>query len=170
MKRKTTTIIIGVILLLLIAVAVLALLNRGEGQLVGGQIEVFVQGESAAMLTPEDIYALPSVEVYKKIVSSGQENQEGTFTGVYLAELLDAATPGWQENAAQVICRAEDNFISSFALDEVLAPESVLVAYALDGELLTGKDQGGKGPFRLVVLDDEFGNRSTYWLCRVEVE
>lgn len=170
MKRRQTTAIVIILAVLIIAVAVLAALNRSEDQLVTGQLEIMLRGESVAVLLPADVGALPAIELRKEIVSGSGDSQSGLFTGVALRTLLDTAAPGWAEGASRVICRAEDNFISAFAVDEVTADDNIMVAYLLDGKPLSGREQGGKGPFRLVIRDDTYGNRSTYWLCRIEVE
>ncbi|HHX14353.1 MAG TPA: molybdopterin-dependent oxidoreductase [Clostridiales bacterium] len=169
-KRKAALIIAGVLIILVAAIAWLAWLNRAGGELDANQIEIYVQGEAAAALTLADLQTLPMMELDKEIVSSSGDNQAGLFRGVALVALLDAAAPGWQVDATSVVCRASDNFTSGFDLDEVLTKGNIMVAYALDGQLLPGQEDGGKGPFRLVIRDDEFGNRSTFWLCRIEVQ
>lgn len=167
---KKHKVVILAIVFLFAAVAVLAQLNRPADKPDASRIKVFIANEAVATLTLADLQAMPLSELDKEIVSSGGDNQAGLFTGVALRALLDASAPGWEQNASSVTCRASDNFTTAFTVDEVLAEGNILVAYALDGELLPSQEEGGKGPFRLVVRDDAFGNRSTYWLCCVEVD
>ncbi len=167
MKKKH---IIIILVVLAIVIAVLAWLNRPESQLVSGKIEIIVSGETVAEYTMEDIMALPKVELEKEIVSSSGENQKGLFTGVTLRDLLEAAYPNWQEQGTMVASRAEDGYISAYDTEEVAADDNIIVAYLIDGKSLGTKEDGGVGPFRIVIRDDEFGNRSTYWLCQIEVQ
>ena len=169
-KCKTGLLIGGALLALTAAIALLLWLNRAEGDLDANRIQVCVQNEVMATLDLADLQALPATELDKKIVSGSGDHQAGVFRGVDLAVLLNAAAPGWQAGASGAVCRASDNFTGYFDVDEILTEGNILVAYALDGQLLPGKEQGGKGPFRLVVRDDAFGNRSTFWLCRIEVQ
>lgn len=166
MKKKHIMIILVV---MAAVIAVLAWLNRPEDQPVTGKLEITVDGKSVTY-TMEEIMAMPKVEFEKEIVSSSQENQKGTFTGVTLDDLLDAADANWQSQATMVVARAEDGYTSAFDVAEVTADDNIVVAYLIDGESLGTKEDGGVGPFRIVVRDDEFGTRSTYWLSQIEVQ
>lgn len=166
MKKKH---IIIILILMAAIIAVLAWLNRPENQPVSGQLSITVSGKTVDY-TMEDIKAMPKVEFEKEIVSSSQENQKGMFTGVTLNDLLTAADPDWQKQGTMVVCQAEDGYVSSFDMDEVATDDNIIVAYMIDGKSLGTKEDGGKGPFRIVVRDDEFGTRSTYWLSQIEVQ
>ena len=167
MKKRIIFIILGA---LAIIIGGLALLNRPEGQLDAAQLEIYLAGNLAATFTMDQVKALPAIELQKEIVSSSQENQSGLFTGVALRTLLDAADPDWQSYGDMVSTRASDGFVSAFSVEEVAADDNIMVAYAIDGQPLGTQAEGGVGPFRIVIRDDEFGNRSTYWLCRLEVQ
>ncbi len=166
MKKKH---IIIILIVMAAVVAVLAYLNRPEDQPVSGNLEISISGKTF-VYTMKDIQSLPKIEFEKEIVSSSQENQKGLFTGVTLHDLLNAANPDWQKQGTMVVCRAEDGFVSSFDVTEVATDNNIIVAYLIDGKSLGTKEDSGKGPFRIVVQDDEFGTRSTYWLSEIEVQ
>jgi len=167
MKKKTVLIILAALAL---AIALLAVLNRPAGQLDASRLEIYLDGQLAAAFTMEQVRELPAVELQKEIVSANYENQSGLFTGVALRTLLSAADPDWQSYGQMVATRATDGFVSAFSAEEVAADDNILVAYALDGQPLGSEEEGGAGPFRIVIRDDAFGNRSTRWLCRLEVQ
>ena len=170
MKNKPIKPIVCVFVLLIISVVTLSLLNRNEDKLDPQRLQILIGNQIIAELTLADIQALPSIEVDKEIISGNGADQSGRFTCVALNVLLDQFAPDWSDGASAVICRAADNYTSTFSVGEVTTEYNILLAYLLDGQELEGQADDGYGPFRLVIPDDAFGNRSTYWLCRVEVE
>ena len=170
MKNKKSLVVIIVILLLGAAVAVLAILNRPSQTLDAEKIAVLADGETVAVLEAEQLASLTAAEFSKELVSANHDNQGGVWTGVPLCELLDSVIPDWQERYATVCARAEDNYLTSFSKEEVLAADDIYVCWMLDGEPLGSKAAGGTGPFRIIVRNDEFAVRCASWLCRLELE
>ena len=169
MKKKQTIIIAVIVVVLLAAVVVLAVLNRPDGEFVSGSIQIVQDGQTLHTFTMEEIQDMPYVEAEKEIVSSSFANEQGLYRGVPLRALLDAVDPALLDGASRVIARAEDGMVMAYGASEVADSDSVLVAYSRDGKSLGSLDDGGSGPFRIVIVDDEFGNRSTKYLVQVEV-
>ena len=168
-KKKQTIIIASVVALLVVAVALLAWLNRPKGEIISGSIRVIHNGETLRTFTMEEIAAMPYVEVEKEIVSSSYANEAGLYRGVPLRALLGVVDESLLDGASRIISRAEDGFVTAYSAAEVAESDSVIVAYQRDGESLGTKADGGSGPFRIVIVDDEFGNRSTKYLYEIEV-
>lgn len=169
MKKRNLLIVI-IIVLLVVAVAVLALLNRPQSPLISGQLDIIAGEDVLAQFSAEDIMALPAEEFEQNIVSGNQEDSSGRWTGVALPLLLDQAAPGWQEAGyTMVAAQAEDGYVVAFELAEAAAEDNVYACYLLDGQGLGAMDEGGDGPFRLVVRNDEFGTRCIRNLCQLEL-
>lgn len=166
MNKKLVYIILAA---LAVAIAVLAVLNRPGAAPVSGELTVVLADGGTTMLDAAAIAALPVVEIEKEIVSSGAGRESGVFAGVALRTLLAAVDPDWADGAKRIVSRAEDGFVSAFAVEEVAADDNIIVAYLLDGAALAAKADGGSGPFRIIIRDDRFGNRSTRWLSQLEV-
>lgn len=169
MKKKQWIPVAGVLLVLAAAIGVLARLNAPGPDADAGSIAVFRDGESVRTYTMEEIKALPSITVHKEIVSSSHDNDEGDFTGVPLRALLDGADPALLEEGVSVAVKAADGYVSAYAAEEVAESDNILLAYAKDGTGLGTLEDGGTGPFRIVIQEDEFGNRSTKYVYQIEV-
>lgn len=154
---------------LIVAAGVLWALNQPKTPVVSGELRVIRGEETIKTFTLEEIKAMQSVSVEKEIVSSSHADDQGTFTGVPLRALLDGADPGWRENAAQIAARAEDGFVVAYTVDEVEKDDNFLVVYEKNGRQLAGKKDGGTGPLRLIIQNDDFGNRSVKYLAQIEV-
>ena len=165
-KKRNILIAAAVLIVLAAAALILSLLNR-PGATEPGQLTVS-RGETEKVYAMADIKALPYVEVEKEIVSSSFDNDEGVFRGVPLRALLEDAGVGLSD-AAQVVIRSEDGFVSVCPAEEVRDSDSALLVYAKNGEPLGGLEDGGSGPFRVLMTDDEFGNRSAKYVCSLEV-
>lgn len=167
MQKKAIFVILAILVLI---IALFAWLNRPAEDVASGELAIVIDNRIAAVYTLADLEAMETVELQKEIVSGSGDNQSGLFTGVALRTVLTAADPKWAAGAQTVIATAEDGFTASFSVAEVEDNDNILVAYMLDHEELAGREDGGKGPFRIVVRDDAFGNRCVYWLCRIEVD
>ena len=115
-----------------------------------------------------EIKELPYVDIQKEIVSASFDNDEGVFRGVPLRALMEDAGIDISD-AAQIVIRSEDGFVSVCPAEEVRESDSALLVYAKNGEGLGGQEDGGSGPFRVLMTDDEFGNRSAKYVCALEV-
>lgn len=122
------------------------------------------------VLTPEEIGALPTVQV-TVAVEPGHDPPQRTYEGPSLWALLDHAgaidaSKFRQHVRLAVIATGSDGYSVVLALGEV-SPEfegkQVIVAERMDGQLL------GAGHFRLVVPGDKRAGRSARDLVSISV-
>jgi DMSO/TMAO reductase YedYZ molybdopterin-dependent catalytic subunit len=170
--KKSTVLILAVIVILIVFVAILAGINRGQAgeQPSDGSLRLTAGETQLKEYRYDDIRAFPSVDVEKTIDSSKEDDESGVFTGVPLELLLDDADPDWRDKYTEFIFHASDGFVASVFASDVEKGNNVLVVFEKDGELLQGPDEGGRGPLRIVVADDPFGNRSAYLLTSIEAK
>lgn len=169
-NKKTYGIIAIILLVLAVGILFLAYLNRPQGSIQSGMIGIKSQGEVIAVLTLQDIQALPKVEKKVTINSASEGKSTDVWGGTAMKDVLDLADPKLLQNAEQVLTRAEDGFTSALTPEEIIAPDAVLIAYEQNGELLKSKAEGGLGPFRLILAEDPFGNRMTKYLNELEIK
>lgn len=167
--KKTYGIIAIILLILAVGILFFAYLNRPQGFMQPGRIGINHQGEVIAVLSLEDIQALPKVEHKVTINSASEGKSTDIWAGAALKEVLDLVDPKLLQNAEQVLTRAEDGFASALTAEEIAASDAVLIAYTKNGELLKSKAEGGLGPFRLILAEDPFGNRMTKYLNELEI-
>jgi len=160
-----------IIAVLVCAVLALASVNRSRTAELksDGSLLITADGTVVREFTYDEIRAFPRVSVEKTITSSKEEDESGVFTGVAIESLLSEADEGWAEKYTEFIFHASDGFAASVFKSDIVKGENVIVVYEKDGAALPGPDEGGKGPLRIVVADDPFGNRSAYLLVRIDM-
>jgi DMSO/TMAO reductase YedYZ molybdopterin-dependent catalytic subunit len=168
--RKSTIAILITVVALIVLVVALAVVNRSQSgeQVADGSLRLIAGETQLREYSYDEICAFPSVGIDKTISSSKGEDESGIFTGVPLELLLDDAESDWRNLYSEFIFHTADGFVASVFASDVEKGENVLVVFEKDGEPLKGSDEGGKGPLRVVVVDDPFGNRSAYLLTSIE--
>lgn len=170
MKKKNIIIVVIVVVVLVGAIAVLAILNAPKGEIESGTLTVVSGGETIGTFSMEELQDMEYVEVEKEIVSSSYQNDEGTFRGVPLRSIISACDENILENATQVVIRSEDAYVTAYSAEDVAESDNIFLAYSKNGESLGNKENGGVGPFRIIVTEDEFGNRCAKYVCEIEVK
>ena len=158
-----------VVVALAVAVVVLAQANRSPVKIAASSIAITQGGKTIKSFTVAQVQALPSVRARKTILSSSHPTETGTFTGVLLRTLINAANPALLRSASEIVTRGSDGFVSVLAPAEVVHGDSVLLAYAEGGKSLGTSGNGGTGPFRIIVLSDTWGNRDTKWVVEIQI-
>jgi DMSO/TMAO reductase YedYZ molybdopterin-dependent catalytic subunit len=168
-RRTQAIVVVAILAALAVAVVVLAQVNRSDANVETGTVAVTCDGATLKSFDIEQAKALRSVSEKMTILSSSHADETAVFTGVPLRVLLDAAQPGLLSDATMVVTRATDGYVSSLTPEEVRSGDAVLLAYAKDGESLGGLEDGGTGPFRIIILTDKYGNRCTKWVNEIEI-
>jgi len=153
-----------------LAILFLSYLNRPQGSAEPGRISIKSQGKVIAVLTMQDIRALPKIEKKVTINSGSEGKSAAVWGGASLKDVLDRVDPKLLQNTARVLARAEDGFTSDVSAEEIIASDDVMIAYEQNGQALKGKSAGGLGPFRLILAADPFGNRMTKYLNELELQ
>lgn len=170
MSKKAIGIICAVIAALIIACVILVKLNGSGAAAEPGKITVISGGEAAAVFELQDIQAMERIDIKKHISSGTGDDEDGTFGGTELKNVLEAAGIDLAGDEKSITVKSEDGYTTAFEPDEVMADDCVLLIYEKDGELLKGSAEGGNGPFRIIAVDDAFGTRCAKYVTSIEVE
>jgi len=170
---KSTKIIVGIIVVLAAVVGVTAWLNQGgleeRRRSQEGAILFLKQGDQTVEVTFEDIRALPEQEFDAVLRGSGRLPVDVRFTGVELKRIIEGA--GLDPAAInQVVTRAADGYSVSLSGDEVRMDDNVYIVFEQDGNDLGTREDGGTGPYRLVIRQDEFAQRWNKYLMEIELQ
>ena len=101
--------------------------------------------------------------------SSGKPPVDTSYTGVELKALLENLeidTAG----KTQVITKAVDGYTVALSLAEVLEDDNVYIVYKRDGKDLGAREEGGSGPYQIVIRKDQFGQRWNKYLMEIELQ
>ncbi|NLM51584.1 MAG: molybdopterin-dependent oxidoreductase [Firmicutes bacterium] len=165
--------VIVILVILAVIVGVFAYLNkegvRDKALSQQNAILIIVADGKEYEVTFAEILALEAVEFPAVLRSSGKPPVDTTYTGVELKDIL-AQKGITTEGKTQVITKAVDGYTVALSLEEVLADDNVYVVYKRDGKDLGAREEGGSGPYQIVIRQDEFGQRWTKFLMEIELQ
>lgn len=149
---------------LLVIVGVTAWLNANSTEASGGTtLSICLDGEEVASYELEELMKMDSDSVYTSFTSGKGDDEEGTWTGVWMDNLL--ADAGIKEGQYEtVVLSAGDGYSVAADADEV---ETVLVSWEKDGETLGYYEKGGTGPMRCIFSEESFGMRCINYLVKI---
>jgi len=166
---KSTIIIIVVLCVLIPAVVVLAILHRGNMpeerlELQAAREFLVTAGDDTHNVSLADLQAIGPVEV-----SSSPRGELRTFTGVPLVRVLDHFGVDYSD-ARTVVFASLDGFVTAISIAEATDETNVFIVFEEDGELLDTREDGGRGPYMVVVALDPFPNRWARYLMEVTLQ
>ncbi|MDD2484080.1 MAG: FMN-binding protein [Eubacteriales bacterium] len=133
-----------------------------------GSITVYTPEGAAGEVSLEEIQKMPAVKRSMEIRSS-----EGTtshvFRGTLLSNVIAGVDPTLLERYEWVEPIGVDGYLSDLSMQEVLAENAVYLMYEDKGQALEKKD-GELGAMRIVVLDDDFGQRFTNYVVEISLK
>lgn len=124
-------------------------------------------GGKKASVSLKQLEDMDPVTVKTTIVSSGSKNETGTFTGVPVREVLAAAGKDITAKYKSFIFSSGDGYSAALSAKEIGKSGDALIVYKKNGKYLEHYSEGGNGPLRLLVLSDDYGNRSVKYLVKV---
>jgi Na+-translocating ferredoxin:NAD+ oxidoreductase RnfG subunit len=142
--------------------------GEGDGPVETGSLAIRAYGLILAEVSLEEIRALPPVKRTMSIHSTAGVTRH-EFRGTLLSHVLNLVDPGLMEEYSWLMAVGVDDYISSIAMEEVLAENSVFVMYEDNGVPLL-KRNGEPGAMRVIVVNDVFGQRFTNFLLEIVLE
>jgi len=170
MKGKDRFAIGMIIALGLLMVALGAINSCATEQKLEGSIEVLVNGEKVATFTSVDLSAMKSASFKAVIRSSSEGNSEAEFTGVPVMDLVKKAYPAIADGYKAIIVKAEDGYQTILTKEEAELADNAYICYLMNGAPIKSKAQKGHGPLRLIIRNDEFGQRWVKYVNRIEIK
>lgn len=165
---------IGIIILILIIITgVFAFINREmvkDNREVHENAEIIIKGEgSETKLNFEDIANLGEEEFTAILDTSDSDPKEHSYIGVPLVNIIEKAGINI-EDKKQIIVKGIDGYTIALSSKEVMDKDNVYLVYKLNGKFLKGKEEGGSGPYQIIVRKDEFSQRWCKFVVEMEVK
>lgn len=159
-----------IILFVIVATIGYVYLNDNEDQYFRQrQFEITViNGRTQNIITFEDILKLEQRKFNTKTGSSANADQTNTYLGFKVKDLLDYLKIDFQYSN-QLITRSVDGYVVAVSSENVLASETVYIIYETNGEPLSNREEGGDGPYRLVIKGDLFRQQWNKNISELEI-
>jgi DMSO/TMAO reductase YedYZ molybdopterin-dependent catalytic subunit len=166
--KKSTKFALIVFLALIVAAIPLYYLAVPDASQPEGTLLIKGQVNCPSNFTFTELESFQAVTLHVTLTSSSRLKDNGDFnyTGVLLNDLLNFVEP--YENATSIYVQASDGYGTTLSLQEAKS-QNVIISYLKDGKKLSLLKDGGEGPFRLIVGDDEFAQRWTRGVVVIEV-
>jgi hypothetical protein len=168
--KKHDRIAIGLIILLgLVMVAFGAVNSCAVSVKLEGGLEIYLNGTKVATFTAEELSAMKSSTFKAVIRSSSEGNSEAEFTGVPVIDIALRAVPEAAQGFKAIIVKAEDGYQTVLSQEEGLTKDNAYICYLMNGQSIKPKLQKGHGPLRLIIRNDEFGQRWVKYVNRLDI-
>ncbi len=163
---KQVKIAIAIIVALAIATVALYFLNRPSVTAQDSSFNIEANNEIYEI----DIALLEEIGIIDIAANYNTSNTDGdetrNFEGVPLVHILEHLKID-MTNCTGVVFTANDSYSTGISIDEALDPEICFIATGEDGEQLQGRENGGSGPFMMVLPNDQFSQRWCKYLAEV---
>ena len=175
--KKQTKIISSILIVLILFVGILLYFNKDlilqgkqaqEDKSIKVTYDIKEDHGKTKTLTKDDILNLPYDTFDAEIRSNGKKAKIASFQGVLLSNLLDHLKLDKNE-IKNIIVKAADGYTVTIGIDEVLEKDNVYITYKQDGEMMKSMDEGGVGPYQLVIRNDQFSQRWCKYVSEVEI-
>ncbi len=162
--NKQTKIIIGVFVCMGVILGVTVYMGRDDlavrTELNNDAIfTIMEEGQKVREYTMSEIQAMGETHFKANLKSSGQAAIEYTYQGVLMKTILENAGVNFEGKNAAIVT-AVDGYVVSVGMDKLMDDENVYLAYMREGELIGTYEEGGRGPYMMIISKDQF---SQYW-------
>ncbi|HZK57546.1 MAG TPA: molybdopterin-dependent oxidoreductase [Clostridia bacterium] len=170
MSKKTVFLVIAILIAI---VGIFAYLNSDyikdkKGMHINAEI-MLKEGDKETLLTFDEIKKLGEEEFKANLKSAGNPAVEHSYRGVPLKNVIKEANID-TEDKTQVIVRAVDGFTSAYNISEVLEDNNMYLVYMMDNEPLKSREDGGDGPYQIIVRKDQFSQRWAKYVLEIELQ
>lgn len=122
-------------------------------------------GKEIAKFNMKEIRSLGEIDFSANLKTNGKEPIPYTYTGVSLKKLFEKHEINLKDKSA-IIVTSIDGYTVAVDINKVLEDDNVYLAYMREGEALGNREDGGKGPYQMIISKDKF---SQHW-CKFAVE
>lgn len=167
--KKNTKILISVILVLVIISAVAIMMNKdnvkAKKELNDNAVFILMdKGEEIASYNMTEIQAIGEADFTATLDTSNTDPEDFQYTGVLLKNVFEHAGISLEGREA-VIVSAVDGYTVALPMDKFMEDDNVYLAYKKEGELIGTREEGGKGPYQMIISKYQF---SQFW-CKYAV-
>lgn len=166
--QKATKIALLVFFILIVAAIPLYIYTRPDATHPDVSIQVKGKVGNPFNLTLAQLqtYTPTTLQVTLSSSSHTEDNGEFKYTGALLKDLLTQAQVN--SNATLVFIQASDGYGTTLTIQET-QNQNTIIAYQKEGATLSLLKDGGEGPLRLIIGDDEFAQRWVRGVVAIEV-
>ncbi len=123
------------------------------------------KGKEVATLDMKEVRSLGETEFKANLKKSGKDPVRYNYTGVPFKNILMKYNINLDDKSA-IVFTAIDGYTVAVEIEKILEDDNVYLVYMRDGDTLGNKENGGNGPYQMIISKDPF---SQYW-CKFAIE
>lgn len=169
---KKIIVIIMVVLVCILSVTLFIHMNNNQDNIEKYKNETVIfssQGEEIAQLTMEEIMNMGEEEVTAVLDTSDTDPEEYQYTGVLLKKILEELNIEYKDKEA-IIASAVDGFNSAIPMSKIIEDDNVYLVYMWQGKPLGTREEDGKGPFMIIIRNDQFSQNWCKYVVGVDCQ
>ncbi len=172
--KKNNIILLGLIAFLLIVIVIFTLLNQ-EGldhrKVLSDEakLEIHYNNEILYVYDFDEIIDFEAVKFMANLKEDGRDALEQNYTGVLLKHILEHI--GFLvSDIDAVIVSAVDGYTVVIEQEKLAQDDNVYLAYKLGEEYLKPREQGGPGPYQVIISNDPFSQFWVKYAIKIEIK
>ena len=170
MKKK----VIFILILLCVVIGICAFLNREaflEKKEIQDKREIFVKvnGEIFTVLSIDKISDLGEETFSANLKSSGKDPVKKQYTGIPIKNIF-AKLEIPIEGKKTVLVKGIDGYTVALTINEVLQNENVYLVYKEDGDWMKLRQEGGRGPYQMIIRQAPHSQRWCKYVSEIELQ
>lgn len=126
-------------------------------------------GDQTCTVDMNSIKSMAKQTFDANIKANGKAPAKHSFTGVPMKTIFENKKVN-TDGKTKVIVKAADGYTSAITMDETMQDNNVYMVYEMDGKPLGKKDNGGSGPFEMVIRSDQFSQRWCKFVLEVDLQ
>jgi hypothetical protein len=156
--NKSNAAILAVVILLSLMVAALAVLNYNDARERAARqhdATFIIQADGQTFIVDYDMLREIGIRDFIAVKRSGGSAVQVNYQGVPLKYICGKLGIGLADISGAAAFAA-DGYTVAVSIDKINDPENVFIATGENGVLLKNKENGGDGPYMLVIVKDPF--------------
>ncbi len=171
MKTSSKKIIL-IVIIMSIALAILLVLNQDNlNESVSiyedKKVEIY-KNEFIRLYSFNEIKKLETHKLEAYLNESGKEPEKQKYTGVLIKDILLDANIDVKDIKA-ILVTAVDGYTVAVDKEKVIESDNVYLVFKQNGQLLKSRDDGGVGPYQMVIVKDQFSQYWCKYVIKIEV-
>ncbi|HKL43313.1 MAG TPA: molybdopterin-dependent oxidoreductase [Clostridia bacterium] len=172
MNKNTKTLIIIILILVGISSTGLYLnkdnIKRNKELNEKAIFEIYDSGEFLTAYTMKEIREMGEEKFEATLDTSSTQAKAYEYTGVLLKKIFKAADLEIH-NRELVAVTGADGYTVALSINKVIENDNVYLAYKREGISLGTREDGGNGPYQLIIRKDQFSQNWCKYVVKADV-
>jgi len=129
---------------------------------------ILVEGEEVASYTMTEIQELEEETFTATLDTSSTDPKKYNYTGVLLKDIIHKAEVDLEDKKLVAVTGA-DSYTVGLSIDKLSEDDNVYLTYKREGLPLGTREDGGSGPYQLIIRKDQFSQNWCKYAVKADI-